>query len=277
MTANDQKIAAAKAAVRKRVVGYIRVSDPKQELKYGPQAQRADIEEYCAKKGYELLHIYYDAMTGVIWRERPGLTALRDAARLQDAEGKGPFEAVVVGRLDRLAREDEIQTVIMEDLAYHCVKTESATEKIEDSPAGRFMLHVYGFMAAEDRKRIIQRTDDGRRARAREGKLLGGGPATYGYKWNEDRTAFLVNDDVIKVDKTGFRWTEAKVVKFVFQKYKEGWSIRRIRLYIQELGIPTRKGKSIWQDSMIHNILKNSYYAGKAAVYRNKYHIVSTI
>jgi len=95
-------------------------------------------------------------MSGVVWRERPGLTKLRNAARVQDIEGKGSFEIVVVGRFDRLAREDEIQTVIMEDLAYNRVKTESATQKIEDSSAGRFMLHVYGFMAEQDRKNILQ-------------------------------------------------------------------------------------------------------------------------
>jgi site-specific DNA recombinase len=262
---NNNQIASARAIVRKRAVGYIRVSDEKQNLKYGPKAQLEDIQKYCAEQEYELIHVVYDAITGVIWRERPGLTELRDMAR------RGEFDVAVAGRFDRLAREDEIQTVIMEDLVYHRVKTESATEKIEDSPAGRFMLHIYGFMAAEDRKRIIQRTDDGRRARARSGKLLGSGPARYGYKWNADRTTYLINDEVIKVDETGFNWSEAEIVKFTWMKYKEGWSIYDIRMHIQSKGIPTRNGKAIWQDSIFSRMLDWSGYTGEATVYQNKY------
>lgn len=266
MTANEHQITNMSSSTQKRAVGYIRVSDPKQELKYGPAAQLADIEEYCAAQGYKLIHVYREVITGVVWRERKELTNLRNRARIE-----GDFEVVVVGKFDRLAREGEIQTIIMEDLAYHHIRTESAIEKIEDSPAGRSMLHQYGFMAGEDRKRIIQRTDDGRRARAKSGKMLGSGSARYGYKWNEDRTAYLINDDVIKVDEAGFSWSEAEIVKFTWFKYKDGWSIYDIRIHIQDKGIPTRKGNAIWQDSIFSKMLVGSGYTGDATVYQNKY------
>jgi DNA invertase Pin-like site-specific DNA recombinase/RNA polymerase-binding transcription factor DksA len=254
-----------KFMIGRRAVGYIRVSDERQNLKYGPKSQLYDIQRYCKERQYELVNVVYDIAPGSIWRERSGLAKLREMARREE------FDIVVVGRLDRLAREDEIQTVIMEDLAYYHVRTESATEKIEDSPAGRFMLHIYGLMAAEDRRRILERTDAGRRARAREGKLLGGGEPRYGYKWNNDRTAYLINDDVIKVDKNGFHWSEAEVVRFAFRMARQGWPIARIRFHLQNLGIPTRHGKTIWQDSIISKILDCEYYVGDAKVYQRRF------
>jgi hypothetical protein len=76
---------------------------------------------------------------------------------------------------------------------------------------------------------------------------------------------------VLKVDETGFCWSEAEVAKFTWRKYKEGWSIYDIRTHIQSKGILTRKGNTIWQDSIFSKMLDWPGYAGDAAVYRNKY------
>jgi site-specific DNA recombinase len=262
MTANEQKIAAAKAAVRKRAVGYIRVSDPKQEKKYGPATQKEDIEKYCAAQGYKLLHIYQEAVTGVIWRERPVLSELREAARRDE------FDIVVVGRFDRLAREDDVQTVIMEDLAYNRVKTESATQKIEDSPAGRFMLHVYGFMAEEDRRRLLRITKDGRRKRVSvHKKMLGQHVANYGYKWNEDRSAYLLNEEKFQ-SKDGTEWTEVEIIRRMFDMIDDGGSLRGLAQMLTKEGIPTRNGGQVWHRSTLHHILTNSCYIGKTTIFR---------
>ena len=41
-------------------VGYVRVSKEDQTQEYSLDAQRAEIERYCEREGYELIRIYAD-------------------------------------------------------------------------------------------------------------------------------------------------------------------------------------------------------------------------
>ncbi len=68
----------------KRVVAYVRVSDPSQVEKYSLDAQQADIERWCKRLGHELVRVYVEegksARTERIDR-RPKLVALLGDAK----------------------------------------------------------------------------------------------------------------------------------------------------------------------------------------------------
>ena len=49
-----------KRTTSKRVAAYLRVSDPSQVEKYSLDAQRADIERWCDRRGYQLVQVYVE-------------------------------------------------------------------------------------------------------------------------------------------------------------------------------------------------------------------------
>jgi hypothetical protein len=78
--------------------GYARVSTDEQRTSGASlEAQRQAIEDECARRGWELLRVESDTLSGKTTR-RPGLQAALDACR------SGEVSGVVVAKLDRLTR-----------------------------------------------------------------------------------------------------------------------------------------------------------------------------
>jgi site-specific DNA recombinase len=266
----EQKRHAAKYAAI-----YIRVSSDKQEDNYSLETQKEACLQYAREHGYivEEQHIYQDIKTGALYRERPHLTALRAAAR------KREFDVVIIHDLDRLSRNAEHQTIIIEDLAYNGVKLECVLREIDSTPEGKLMLNILGYTASLERERLRERTMRGRRARAEyDKKLSGQGRERYGLKYNEDRSKYLPDDTTVKVGANDFNWTKSEVVKRIFSMAYDGVSIRQIAIYLTHEGIPTpfegksksakKTKKGVWCPSTVQHILKDPYYCGKAETFR---------
>ena len=132
-----------------------------------------------------------DSLTGFV----PNLTQQQRQDFLADPLGNmalllGQATTRIVYDLDRLSREAEHQTIIMEDLAYNGVKVECVLREIDDTPEGRLMLSILGYTATVERERTRERTMRGRKARAqRDKRLLGQGREKYGLKFIEDHRA----------------------------------------------------------------------------------------
>ncbi len=256
---NDRIINETFEVMRDKIIRaaiYVRVSTEKQEKEgYSLDSQIKECLDYCRKHGYRVApeHIYREVMSGVVYRERKQLNELRAAARRRE------FDRLIVYDLDRLAREDTHQTVIMEDLAYNGVKTEAVRVNLEDTPAGKFMLHAYGFMAAVEREKILERMERGKRQRARNGQLLGQGNASFGYQWNEDRTGYIIDPK------------NAETVRYIFDRIANGSSIRSLAAELTEKGIATPKGLPCWSTATLNDILKNPHYIGKAAAFKEQH------
>lgn len=252
---------------QKRAAIYCRVSTDKQEEEgTSLDSQEALCLAYCTKQGYvvDACHIWREAYTGTLYRERPKLTQLRDAAR------NHAFDIVVVFAYDRLARKQIHQAVIIDDLEHHSVTLESITENFDDTALGQYMRSTYAFMAELDREKIIERLDRGKLTHVQQGKLLGNWQPLYGYTWNETRTGYVFNNTQILVDEDDFVWTEAEIVRFIFREVSSGRTIRSVSLSLTQKGIPTRKGKKIWRPSVLLQILRNKFYIGEVWVYKKR-------
>lgn len=237
----------------KRAAIYIRVSEEKQQEEgYSLESQERRCREYCSKQGYVLNeeHIYQDVKTGILYRERPGLSALRSAARRHE------FDILVIYDLDRFSRDPVHQAIVIEDLEYYNVKVECVLRKLDDSPEGKLVQYILGFSAKLEHERICERTQRGRISRALSGKMLGQGQPLYGYTWNEDRTAYLIEPN------------EAEVVRFAFESVAQGKSIRSVAKSLEQQGILTRQGKKFWRPSTLGQMLSNRFYIGEAVLFR---------
>ena len=247
-----------------RAATYARCSDTYEDEK--TIASQTDVMKlYAEQCGYELneTHIYQEAITGYYkpFRERKEFTKLLEAGRRHE------FDVLIVNEFSRLSRRQTEQAVII-DLLEHCkVKVESVTEKYEDLPIGYFMRNVYAFLSEIERDKILERLNRGKIKKAREGQMLGQGVAKYGYAWNTERTGYVANYTPIYTDEAEYIWSESVVVQFVFSQLKQRISMRKIALYLNELGVPTRKGGP-WMHSMIRKIATDPQYTGDARAFR---------
>ncbi len=85
------------------------------------EQQIAACRHYCTEHGYKLdeQHVYSEVYSGARYKERPQLTALRNAAR--DRE----FDVLVIFAVDRLARNSEHQLIILDELTQVGITVES--------------------------------------------------------------------------------------------------------------------------------------------------------
>lgn len=158
----------------------LRVSSNGQLDGYGPEVQRTDIRKWAKAAGHKIVTERLDAVTGASGAlERPGLL---DAIRMVRA---GEADGIVVGKLDRLARQLTIQEAILALVWSHGgrVFTADQGEVLQDDPDDPMrtaIRQVQGVFAELDRRTLVKRMRDGRKAKAAEGKHSVGQYA-YGY------------------------------------------------------------------------------------------------
>lgn len=141
-----------------KVIGYIRVSTMQQgQSGLGMEAQLAAIEAYAAQHGAEVVEIYREVESGRA-SDRPQLAkALAHAKRAK--------AALVVAKLDRLARSVAFVSAIME----------SGVEFVAvDNPyATRLTLHILAAVAEHEAAMISARTRAALAAAKARGVRLG--------------------------------------------------------------------------------------------------------
>jgi len=136
------------------IIGYARVSAQDQN----PQLQLDALD------GASCEQVFQERVTGAL-RDRPELVACLRTLRKGDA--------LVVWKLDRLARslKDLVETI--HDLSQRGVGFRSLTESIDTtSSGGRLVLHIFGALAEFEHSLIRERTIAGlvaARARGRKG------------------------------------------------------------------------------------------------------------
>jgi len=149
---------------------YARVSAADQH----PEAQLGPLREYAQRRGAEVLEFIDHGVSGRRNR-RPALAWLLAAARRREVS------AIVVVRLDRLARSLSHLAYLGEELGALDVELVSLTEGIDTaSPTGRALFGMCGVFAQLEADLIRERTRAGLVAARRRGKRLGRPPVLDG-------------------------------------------------------------------------------------------------
>lgn len=229
---------------------YCRVSTDNQEQEgTSLQTQLENCLVYCQSKGYEAVHRFSEAYSGLSL-ERAELNKLRELVRA------GAIDVVVCYSLDRLSRNATHGVILRDELDKHHVSLESVTEDIDKTPLGEAITYLRGTFAQIEAEKIRERTMRGKRARAREGRIpSGGGTNIYGY-------------DYIKVSQEngGRRVINEIEASWVRQMYdwliNEVLSTNAIVYRLRALDAPSKSGK-IWAKHSVQKILTNPAYTGK--------------
>jgi len=232
-----------------KVAGYIRVSTKGQAEHGGGLENQADtIREYCTANGLDLVDLYEDA--GV-----SGANGIESRDALPELLGDldaGLFEAVVIVRLDRLARDLMLQETIIADVVKRGGTLHSIAEPdlCSADPTRTMVRQIMGAIAQYEKALIVKRLAGGRR-RKRRNQGYAGGWVPLGYSIDGDGRQARP-----EVDQAG-----AEVVRRVFAEYAAGASTRAIAEGLTADQVPTQRGGK-WAAATVGTILGNPAYKG---------------
>ena len=147
-----------------RIVIYARVSTKDQSC----DLQRRDLRTYCAARGFSLECEYVDVGESGAKESRPQLNELMAAAR------KRHFDAVIVWRFDRFARQPKHLLLALEEFRSLDIQFISYQENIDtSSPLGQALFTIVSAVAQLERDLIRERVSAGIRNARASGKQLG--------------------------------------------------------------------------------------------------------
>ncbi len=161
-----------------RVAVYARVSleelDKEDRRYQEPENQLTPIRQYCNNQGYEIAQEYVDRDSGA------NPNRIRFRQMLIDAH-QGKFKAIIIWKLDRFSREPMLSTLAyLRELQHRGVSVISLTESWLDTsksnPMSEVVLAVMAWAAAEERRKISERTKAGIRRLRAIGQWKGGRP-----------------------------------------------------------------------------------------------------
>ncbi len=237
---------------------YARVSSDRQKEEKTISSQLQELRDFAAKEDLKIdgKHIYLDEAESGYYLDRPGLDALRDAAR------DGLIDMILVHDPDRFSRKYAYQVLLLEEFKRWNVDVRFLKHPQADSPEKQLLIQMQGVIAEYERARIMERTRRGRLYWIRQGRPLSA-RVPYGYRHiPKDKN----NPPSIEVDEE-----TAKVVQKIFELYAhEGLSDRKIAIYLKNTSVLSAKDNlSYWCRSSISFILRNEAYIG--TWYLNQY------
>lgn len=221
------------------VVIYARYSNCKQREE-SIEGQVKACTEYAKKYGYNIVHTYIDRAISGKTDDRPQFQIMiNDSA-------KRFFEGVLVYQLDRFSRD------IYDSVVYECilekngVKVISIKEEFDDSPSGILLKGVVRTVSQYEVSSLAVKVKRGMDINAEKG-VSNGGTIPLGYKIENKK--YVINE------------ATAPIVKEIFQKYADGWSIKSICESLNERQLKTSKG-SAFNKSSFYTMLRNKTYIG---------------
>jgi DNA invertase Pin-like site-specific DNA recombinase len=217
-------------------------SDRQSETSIETQIEK--IEEYCIMNGYQLSYKFLDkALTASTDRRPEFLKAITEAKNRK-------FDALIVYKFDRFARNLEDAIVYSKMLEKYDVKLLSVNESLPEGPSGKLMYNIISSINDFYLENLSQEVKEKTLIVARKGYFVGG-KTPYGFELVEVRDEYgkLRKKYVIKED-------EAVHVRDMFRLYAEGSSLK----YIAEK--MRRKTERKWKASTIRDMLDNYKYGG---------------
>ena len=245
------------------IATYARVSSDEQRDRHTVLNQRSALSRRLGSEPGVVVFKHYedDGVSGTIpLGDRPGGGAL-----VRDARA-GRFSQIWVVRADRLGRDAFELLRIWRVFESIGIALRATDENIDDP----FYFDIHAVIAANERRKFLERSAEGMNRAAREGRYTGG-IVPLGYTVAGDRGARrLVPDD-------SPMWADlsaADVVRRIYHHLaSDGWTCPHIASEFNSLGIPTsyrrdgrgvrgRRTQGLWRSGHIRNLVVNPVYRG---------------
>lgn len=202
------------------------------------EGQLHDAYEFAQREGYTIVGEYID-------RAQSGTKDTRhDFQRMIADAPKKQFQAVVVWKLDRFARNRYDSAIYKAKLKKYGVRVVSVMERIQDNPEGIILEGMLESMAEYYSANLAVNIKRGQRESIAKGRFCGG-PIPYGYK-NAD--GHLIADD-----KT------APIIREVFTRYAAGESMKDIIDTLTARGVKSSSGGALTYTTFSRALLNRVY------------------
>ena len=204
--------------------------------------------EYCERNDLIVKKIYKEVVSG------ESIAARLEMQRLLVDVTSGKYDGIVCIELERLSRGSQVdQAEILEVFKktgtkiYTLNKTyDFSTDNEIDEEFFEFGL----FMSRREYKVICRRLSRGRAAALLEGYYTGS-VLPYGFNKEKRGKGFVLIPEP----------EEARIVRFIFDKFISGSGVTEIARYLNEQGIKPRASRQ-FEPTRIREILKNKTYSG---------------
>lgn len=246
------------------ILVYLRVSTEDQAKKgYSIPAQReacqararelvAELEQTLGRPVKAEIREFVDDYGGDI-EERPVLEQVRTILRTER-----PRYFVCLNP-DRFSRDTEIMLRVTKEIRAVGTELEYVEYDFDDSPEGMLQYQVRGAVSEFEKKQILRRTYRGMLRKVQEGGRPNGA-APYGYR--HDRLT----------DKLEIHEPEATWVRRMFMWIaEEQVGATTVANRLNQMGVPTRKGKGRWHRGVVAQILQNTSYIGQMRCQRKNF------
>src|SRR3989338_3301546 len=215
----------------KNDIHYYRVSSNEQVQGFSLDNQEKFCKEFSQKDGYNVFNAWSDAGESAKTADRTQLQLMMRSCE----KHKKQIARLVVYKVDRLSRNAGDYHVLKAFFLKLGIKIVSVTEKLEDTPGGKFYETLLSAAAQFDNNVRSQRTVEGMRARLLKG--LWSGIAPWGYVNTRD----AINSKIIAPHPE-----KALVVKMLFEKYSTGkYTFKELANMVNKLGLKSRHGMKI--------------------------------
>jgi site-specific DNA recombinase len=229
---------------------YARVSSEKQDVDLSISAQLKALREYAPRNGYEVIQEYVDEAESGKTSARPKFKEMIFAAR----RNPRPFDAILVWKYSRFARNREDSIVFKTMLRKNGVKVISINEPFEDTPTGKLMEAMVESLDEFYSANLSEEVTRGMRESASRGFYVCSS-APYGY------SRIKVSDGNKQRIKLEPEPNQSKVVERIFDGVLQGKGSVEIAKELNKDGIASPRGKQ-WAKTTINHMLTNKVYTG---------------
>lgn len=232
----------------KMAVLYARVSTEEQARKgYSLSQQIEALRDYAACEGHEVLEEVRDPGQSGASLERPGMDRVRDLV------SAGGVSVVLAQDRDRFAREPAYLYLLRQEFEQYGTMLRSLNDRGDDSPEGELTDGILDQLAKYERAKTAERSRRGKLRKAREGRIVANNGVDYGFRYNEARDGYEVDEETMPV------------VRRVFAMVSDGSSLNSVAETLDREGVKLpysrSRGAAKWNVTFIRDcIIRDDVY-----------------
>ena len=231
-----------------KVAAYCRVSTDQDEQLSSYENQVNYYREYILKhEDYELVDIYADeGISATNTKKRDAFNRL-----IQDCRD-GKVDRILVKSISRFARNTLDCIKYVRELKELGIGVTFEKENIDSLDSkGEVLLTILSSLAQDESRSISENSTWGIRKKFERGVVQVNTTNFMGYD-KDEKGNLIINPE------------QAKVVRYIFDRFLEGYSPEFISKELREQEIPGCTGKAKWCPSAIWKMLQNEKYKGDA-------------
>lgn len=230
----------------KRVAAYCRVSSDSEDQKNSYESQVRHYKDYISQRSdWELADIYADeGISGTQVGKR------QDFKRLINDCVDGKIDYIVTKAIARFARNtlDTLKYVrMLKDMQIGVYFEEENINTL--TMDGELLLTILSSVAQQEVENTSAHVKKGLKMKMQRGELIGF-QGCLGYDYDVETKSLTINKK------------EAKIVRYIYDRYLEGIGGKVIARELDELGIKSPRGLDHWNDTTVLGIIKNEKYKG---------------